>query len=98
MKPNSNTIFIILSALVVAGGAYAYLSGTKTELPLSVSVEQNVKQVEFQALLTQLPDDFDTSIFSDEKFLSLRDLKTEVIDESRGRLDPFAPVSGVGAP
>lgn len=99
MKPNSNTIFIILSALVVAGGAYVYLSGQEgTEPPLEVSTEQNLKQVEFQSLLTQLPDDFDTTIFSDPGFMSLRDLKTDIIDESLGRLDPFATISGIGAP
>lgn len=99
MNNNSNTLFIILTACIVAGGAYWYFfTDTGNEPPLSTDVTQNEAQVQFQTLTSELQlISFDTSIFSDQRFFALTDLKTDITDEPPGRSDPFAPVAGVSA-
>lgn len=98
MKNSSNIVFLLFSAVVVAAGAYWYISGsTADQPPLTADATQNEKQAQFQALIAQLPTTFDTSIFSDERFMALRDLTTPVAQEAQGRIDPFAPISGVRA-
>lgn len=48
---------------------------------------------EFLVLLQRLHDlTLDTSIFSDPIFNSLRDESTELIPQTRGRKNPFAPL------
>jgi hypothetical protein len=100
MKPTANTIFIILTACVVAGGAFWYFSSISgVEAPLTSGSGPNEKQVEFQTLVTQLqPVSFNTTIFSDPHFLELQDITTQIAQEQIGRPDPFAPVAGLRAP
>jgi len=95
MKPSPITLIIV--TLVLAAGAYWYLSSrTGNQPPLTETVSENSAQTQFQALVSELqPISFDTTIFSDPKFTSLVDLTTPVAPEPAGRIDPFAPVSGV---
>lgn len=94
----SNSITLIIFTLVLAGGAYWYLSTrTGNESPLTaLTAPENAAQTQFQALVSQLRSiSFDTKIFSDPRFTSLVDLSTPVTPEPPGRLDPFGQVSGV---
>lgn len=95
MKPN--TIISIIATIIVAAGAYWYFfTGTGNEPPVQEVSTDNEAQVRFQTLVSQLqPITFDTSIFSDPRFMALVDLKTPITPETAGRLDPFAPVPGV---
>jgi hypothetical protein len=93
----SNTIILIVATLIVAAGAYWYFfTGTGNEPPLTTTTSGNDSQAQFQTLVSELqPISFDTSIFSDPRFMALVDLATPVTPESAGRPDPFAPVPGV---
>lgn len=95
----SNTITIIIAALVVAAGAYWYFfTGTGNEPPLTAGTANNQEQSRFQTLVSELQSiSFNTGIFSEPSFMALVDLATPVAPETVGRLDPFAPVPGVGA-
>lgn len=96
MKPNSNTILLIVATLVVAAGAYwFFFTGTGNQPPLTATVTQNQAQSQFQRLVSELPIAFDTRIFSDPNFMALIDLATPVAPETVGRLDPFAPITSV---
>jgi hypothetical protein len=97
MKSNTNTIILIVSTLVVAGGAYWYFTGqTGNEPPLTPSFSDNETQAQFQTLVSELqPITFNTGIFSEPRFMALVDLATPITPETIGRLDPFAPVPGV---
>lgn len=92
----SNTLILIVATLIVAAGAYWYLSNSDEDLPLTIVDSQNESQAQFQMLVGKLrPISFDTTIFSKATFLSLVDLKTDVLPETAGRADPFAPIPGV---
>lgn len=98
MKNSPNIVFILLTAVAVAAGAYWYFFSAEAEQSLlTTDATQNDTQAQFQALIAQLPRSFDASIFSDERFLSLHDLTTPIAPEPQGRIDPFAPISGVRA-
>jgi len=96
MKIDSNTTLIVIATLIVAAGAYWYFfTGTGNQPPLTVTTDENQAQTRFQSLINILPLSFDTTIFSDPRFMALVDLATSIAPESAGRLDPFAPVAGV---
>ena len=99
---NSNTITVIIITLVLLGGGYWYFSSqSDTEAPLTgvAPTGQNAVQSEFELLVTQLqPVSFNTDIFSDPRFVALVDLTTPITPETSGRVDPFAPISGVTGP
>jgi flagellar basal body-associated protein FliL len=98
MKPNAKTILLIITALIVAAGAYWYFFvDAGNDAPLTASAPtQNASQAQFQALIAQLrPINFDTGIFNDPRFFALQDLTTPISPEPTGRPDPFAPIPGV---
>lgn len=95
----TNTIIIIVATVVVAAGAYwFFFTGTGNDQPLTAISTENEAQARFQTLVNELqPISFDTSIFSDARFMSLVDITTPITPETIGRLDPFAPVPGVSS-
>jgi hypothetical protein len=99
MKPSANTLFIILTAIIIAGLAYWYFRpGADIESTVTPGVTLSAEQVEFQSLVAELePIEFNTNIFKDAEFRALTDLTTAIAPETPGRDDPFAPVSGVSA-
>ena len=97
-KINSNTIFLLVATLVVAGGLYWYFfSGRGGEGgALTAGSPTSQAQAQFEILIGQLgPITFDLTILSDPRFLGLTDLSTPVEPEVIGRKDPFAPITGV---
>lgn len=95
MKLNSNTLSLIIGAIVVAGGIWYFFfsGGSGNEQPVSAQGAANPAQTQFAALVSQLqPITFTTGIFEDPDFMALVDLSTPVTPESAGRLDPFAPL------
>lgn len=95
MKTNPVTLIIV--TLVVAAGAYWFMSTGEGEQPaLTTSTSQNAVQTQFQVLVSELkPISFNSAIFSDPNFMSLVDITTPVTPETPGRIDPFAPIPGV---
>lgn len=96
MKINTTTLLIALLALgLLAGGYYYFSSGSGGTTPLSASAPGSVAEEQFIALVSQLGSvSFDTSIFSDPRFIALVDLATPLAPEASGRTDPFAPIGG----
>ena len=91
MKTNPVTLIIV--TLVVAAGAYWFMSTGEGEQPaLTTSSSQNAAQTQFQVLVSELqPISFDTAIFENPRFVALVDLTTPIQPEASGRPDPFAP-------
>lgn len=98
MKINTTTItLIVLAILIVLGGYWYFSAQSGNQLPLTTDATVNEAQAHFQALVSELqPISFDTKIFSDVRFNALVDLATPVTPEPTGRIDPFAPVAGIG--
>lgn len=100
MKSNS-TIFLIITALILAGGAYWYFSTQDgNQVPLATEMKEGQpQQTQFKTLVAELNaislDSGATSIFSNPNFTALTDLATPVTHEDSGRPDPFAPLPGV---
>ena len=91
----TNTILIIVGALVLAGGAYYYFfTGTSTDAALSSTPAPSPAQLKFEQLSGQLPSSFSTDIFKDPRFLGLVDITQPIQPDPIGRLDPFAPLGG----
>lgn len=97
MKPSPNALPFIIAGLIAAAGAYWYFfMGSGNDAPLSPAIAENQAQTKFKVLVSELqPITFDTSIFSDPRFVGLMDLGTPVAPEASGRVDPFAPIPGV---
>jgi hypothetical protein len=98
-KPSSNTLFLIVASLVVAGGIYWYFftgSPAPQQGSLITGFSQSRAQAQFEVLIGELgPISFDLTILSDPRFNSLVDLTTPITPEPAGRKDPFAPIPGV---
>lgn len=96
MKNNSNILILFIVTIVVVGGGYWYFfTGKGEQAPLTIATTENQAQTQFQTLVSQLqPISFDTTIFSDARFMALSDLTTPIAPESAGRLDPFASIAG----
>lgn len=94
MSSLKNQAVIGLVVVIVLGGAYLFFfSGNSPETASVTEVSANNAQDKFTTLLAQLePITFNTAVFSDPRFLSLRDLTTPVSAEPQGRADPFAPL------
>lgn len=94
----SNILITVVAVILLGGGLYWYVTGQSgTDAPLtSVVMAGNPAQNQFQMLVSQLqPISFNTDIFSDPRFTALVDITTPLVPEPSGRIDPFAPISGV---
>ena len=85
---------ILIGILVLLGGVYAYFFwGESPEPPISASQPAGEAEQEFIELAARLDSiSFDTSIFQDPRFSQLVSLETEILPETIGRSDPFAPI------
>lgn len=93
----SPIILIILAVLVLGAGAYMLFGqgGDTATVQTDASPVSEAEAV-FLNLIAQIdPVEFDTSILEDPRFKILRDLRTPIQDEAIGRVDPFAPLSGI---
>lgn len=87
-------VLIILGLLVLGAAGYLLFgtdapgSGVTAGAPPATEAEQT-----FLALTSRIdPVALDTSVLSDPRFLMLEDLRTAILPETSGRLDPFAPL------
>lgn len=95
---NKNTIILIVLGILLLGAAGYLLFGKGSQDP-TVSIEAGptsaVEQT-FINLTAQIsPVSFDTSILQNAHFNALVDLETAIVPEESGRIDPFAPLTGV---
>jgi hypothetical protein len=90
-----NLLFALGLAALLLLGYVAFLRDSESVTSESGAASQEVER-ETQKLLakTQLLNSFeiDGSFFSDQKFLSLVDNRIELIPETVGRENPFAPL------
>lgn len=94
IRKNLTTVLVlIVIALGVAYFLFSEPSATTSSLTASPAPGSGGgPEQQFLELFNRLElVSFDTSILTDERFRSFVDLATPLADESRGRVDPFAP-------
>jgi hypothetical protein len=93
MPLNKNIIIIsAVATLIVVVGGYLFFLKPATSAVVSVS-PSSPEEAAFIDLASQIdPLTFDTSIFSDPRFVALMDIHVAVFPEPAGRRDPFAPL------
>ncbi|HEX8591523.1 MAG TPA: hypothetical protein VF696_02135 [Candidatus Paceibacterota bacterium] len=90
-----NLLTLICAAVVLIGGFYYFFFFTDTDedTVLSVGAPASEAEVSFIALVSKLgPIEFDTRILDDARFMNLTDIRTTIVDEPKGRTDPFGPL------
>lgn len=100
MNASRNTIILVILAVLVLAAAGYLLFGRGDATPTLQGTGAPASQAEltFLNLTAQIePVAFDTSILSDSRFKALQDIRTVVVPEDAGRVDPFAPLTGTTA-
>lgn len=95
MSSRTKIIFVALGLGIVLVGVYlAFFSTATGTSAISVSgAPASTAEVSFLNLVAQIdPLSFDTSIFTDPRFMALIDIRTAIVPEPQGRNDPFAPL------
>lgn len=90
-------IITLIIILLVGVGAYMIVVQEPAGSGDLVTVDTNpLLEGENAAFLRHLQEvreiEMDTSIFSDPRFLSLRNFRLELVDEPTGRDNPFRPI------
>jgi hypothetical protein len=95
----TNVILIVLALLVAAGALYMLFARGDEESTVSETEAPGTEaERSFLALTAEIGSiSFETSVFTDPRFSALRDIRTQIVPETLGRPDPFAPLQGVPA-
>jgi hypothetical protein len=98
MKFIKKNISFIALIIVIIGAAAYYMTkdGGNTAVVTEGEVPSSGAEATFLGFSSELESvTFDPAIFTDPRFVSLQDIRTNIVDEGKGRRDPFAPLAGV---
>ncbi len=96
MNKNSITTFVVtgiaIIAILILG--YFYVVGTSTTArPLTTSSAPSSSNIQMRSISSQLTSlTFDTGVFSDPRFIALKNISAPIVFEPTGRTNPFAPI------
>jgi len=89
----SSLILIIAAIVLFAAAGYLLFGRTDLNSVLSENTEATQAEITFLGLAARIdPISFDASITKDPRFMVLQDIGIAIVDESAGRVDPFAPL------
>lgn len=93
--PRAAIILIVVALFVLAAAGYMLFGRASTESGVTASnAPATAAETTFINLTAQIdPVEFDTSILQDPRFTILQDIKTAIVAEPSGRVDPFAPLN-----
>lgn len=96
MAMNKTTgIAIALGVILLGAAAYLMLRPSTAPGVSASGAPASEAELTFITLTAKIdPVAFDTSILADPRFMGLRDIRTAIIPEPAGRIDPFAPLGG----
>lgn len=90
----TNILLIVLGAAVLLAAGYFFMrqSDDSSATALTGTASGGSSEDAFIQLSSQLdPITIDPKVFSDPRFTGLTDISTQIVPESSGRTDPFAP-------
>ncbi|MGB4076777.1 MAG: hypothetical protein WBK28_03680 [Minisyncoccia bacterium] len=93
MQLSQTTGLLIVVALLILGAAAYLMFGTEDAASVLNATDTSVSVAEltFLNLAAQIePVAFNSSILTDPRFMELQDLRTAILPEVSGRIDPFA--------
>jgi hypothetical protein len=91
---SKSSIILIISVIALFGAA-GYLLFGQSEVSGVMPEDTAATQAEltFLSLAARInPIEFDSSIVNDPRFMALQDIGIAIVEESQGRVDPFAPL------
>lgn len=91
----SKSSLIAIAAAIILFAVAGYLLFGKAEYSgvIPGDTETTAAELEFLGLTARIdPVSFDTDITKDARFMALKDIGTTIVDEQKGRVDPFAPL------
>jgi hypothetical protein len=94
---SKQTLLTICAALILGGAAYYFFFFDRAQESVLTSGSPAASDAElsFMALVARLdPIVFDTRLLDDARFTSRTDIRTTILPETAGRVDPFAPLPG----
>ena len=93
---SKNKISLVVLALIIAGLAWYFFSGTPATSILTTQSADNPSNVADKDLVATLlalrTVSLSGTILSDPSFRGLNDFSTQIVPEDAGRPDPFAPL------
>ena len=98
MKFLKKNISLVALIIVIIGAAAYYMTkdGGNTDIVTEGEPPSSSTEATFLGFSSELESvTFDSAIFADPRFTALKDIRTSVIEEGKGRRDPFAPLAGV---
>ncbi len=96
MNSRTNVLLIVLGLIVLGAAAYMLLAKGEAAPAISETDGENETESAFLALTAEIGAiTFDTDVFTDPRFATLRDIRTVILPETAGRTDPFAPLPGL---
>jgi len=90
----TNILLIILGVVLLLAAGYFFLHhSASSATALTGSAPANANETAFIQLSSELdPIDLNSTVLTDPRFNALTDISTQVVPESSGRTDPFAPL------
>lgn len=96
MNLSKKNMSIAALVIVLFGAGVYFFAGSGGAVTTITAVPSSQTEATFLGLASELDTvTFNTSIFTDQRFLKLQDIHTSIIQEQVGRTDPFAPLAGV---
>lgn len=92
-----NLLMIVFVIVLIGVGAYYVNKGSQAVITTSAA-PGSATEATFLGFATELDTvSFNTSIFSDARFMALEDIHTSVVNELTGRRDPFGQLTGLSS-
>lgn len=86
-------IAIVLALLLLAAAGYLLLRPSTESGVAALGAPASSAELTFITLTARIdPVALDTSILDDERFKGLQDIRTAILPEASGRIDPFSPL------
>lgn len=98
LTKNKNLMLGVGAVVLIAAGYFIFFGGSATPPDITIGTTASPAELLFINLAGELdPISFNGAVFSDSRFAALTDIRTAVVPETPGRLDPFAPFTGAPA-